>query len=195
MREDRRYCRAVRRAVLLALVVGVTACGGEIAALELPEPLPASALPELSHRDRDLPRDDLAEDSFAPDELHQLLASADYLGGREREFTGHTDTFDRVVARTLRFDSTAGAEQYVAWVASHTRELAGPTRAPEVLPVGEGGLLFELEPCPTCKKQLPTMLAAWRRDGAVGYLLAAGREVDRESLTRLARLVDRSVDG
>jgi hypothetical protein len=185
----------VRLVVLLVLAVGAAGCGGEAAAPELPEPLAASALPELSFRERDLPRDVLAEDSFTPEELEALLGDVGYAGGREREFTGHTDTLDRVVARALRFDSSAGAARYVDWVATHTDELAGPTRPPEPLAVGTVGLLFELEPCPTCKKQLPTMLAVWRRGGAVGYLLTAGRGAGGERVTALVRDVDAALGG
>ena len=61
---------------------------------------------------------------------------------------------------------------------------------PATLAVGEDGLLFTLEPCPTCKKQLPTQLAVWRRGNAVGNVLVAGRGAGRERVIALVRDVD-----
>ena len=85
------------------------------------------------------------------------------------------------------FEDVAGADAYVDWIANHTGDLAGPSRA--LTPIGLGAersVLFELEPCPTCKKQLPTWFGAWRRGSTVSYLLAAGRNVDRRTVGNLA---------
>jgi hypothetical protein len=159
----------------------------------LPAPLERSALPELTSRDRELPRAVLAADAFAPDELDELLDHAGYVGGREREFTGHTKTFDHVVARTTSFRTPDGAVEYLRWVEAHTMDLAGRTRPLARLPVGSDAILVELEPCPTCKKQLPTLVAAWRRRAAVGYLLAAGRDVDRSTVRPLVSAIDNAL--
>jgi hypothetical protein len=150
-------------------------------------------LPELEARDRDLPPEALAADAFDTDALARLLAEARYESGRERELSGHTDTFDHVIARTLRFEDGDGARVYLEWIDAHTIDLVGRTRARDPLPVGEDARLFELEPCSTCKKQLPTYVAVWRRGGAVGYLLASGRDADRESVLPLVSDVDRSL--
>ncbi len=181
------------RALPLAILVAVLAGCGADRSEPLPAPLAAAALPGLTSRDRELPADVLAADAFAPDELRTLLDDGGYTGGREREFSGHTDTFDHVVARTLRFDDPAGASAYLAWVAAHTLDLVGRTRTRPPLPVGRQSLLFELEPCSTCKKQLPTLVAVWRRGGAVGYLLASGRKIDRGTVGPLAAKVDASL--
>jgi hypothetical protein len=98
-----------------------------------------------------------------------------------------------VVVRVLAFAGAAGAASYVDWVAAHTLDLAGPTRPLAPLRTGEDARLHELEPCATCKKQLPTLLAVWRRGAAVGYVLAAGRDVDRVTLQPLVRAVDASL--
>jgi hypothetical protein len=177
------------RALLLATVVAALAgCGGEAGGV--PAPLPSSALPELEARERELPRDELAADAYEPAELARLLDEAGYEGGRERELTGHTDTFDHVVARVLAFDTPAGATAYVTWVSGHVRELAGPAREIDALPLGDESRRFELEPCPTCKKQLPTQVAVWRRGSSVRYLLAAGRGLSRATVLPLAGLID-----
>jgi hypothetical protein len=165
----------------------VAGCGGA-AFQPPPPPLDAADLPRLSSRDRELPREVLAQDALVPGELAALLDDAGYAGGFEREFSGHTETFDHVIARTLLFADGDGASAYLDWVARHTGDLAGPSQPrPPVLLDGDRAIVFELDPCPTCKKQLPTWFGAWKRGAVVSYLLAAGRDVDRDTFTRLAR--------
>ena len=176
-----------RLAVVGSLVAIAAGCGVSEPAPDLPPPLPSAALPALASRDRALPAGELALDALKPSDLSALLDQAGYRGGTEREFSGHTDTFDHVVSRTLVFEDVAGADAYVDWIANHTGDLAGPSRA--LTPIGLGAersVLFELEPCPTCKKQLPTWFGAWRRGSTVSYLLAAGRNVDRRTVGNLA---------
>ena len=176
---------------LLAVVVAtlaLAACGGSGG--DPQPPIDASAVPGLEWRDRTLPADVLGADAFEPSQLRSVLADGGYAGGSERELTGHTTTFDHVIARTLRFDDTAGADAYLDWVRGHTLDLVGRTRPLDPYPVGDRLLLFELLPCSTCKKQLPTLVAVWRRGGAVGYVLAAGRDADRASVRRLVDAVD-----
>jgi hypothetical protein len=180
----------VRIVVLVGVIAVLAGCGGS--GPDLPAPIETSALPGLESRDRDLPADVLAADAYEPAELAGLLEEGGYAGGRERELTGHTVTFDHVIARTLRFEPE-GADAYLDWLTAHTLDLVGRTRRIEPLPVGDRSLLFELEPCSMCKKQLPTLVAAWRRGGAVGYVLASGRDVDRDSIKRLVSDVDASL--
>jgi hypothetical protein len=176
--------------VALAVVV-LAGCGGSGA--DLPAPIETTAVPGLESRDRDLPADVLAEDAFEPARLAPLLDDGGYAGGRERELTGHTATFDHVLARTLRFDGPAGADAYLDWVDAHTLDLVGRTRHLAPYRVAERAVLYELLPCSTCKKQLPTLVAVWRRGGSVGYVLASGRDADRASVKRLVDAVDASV--
>lgn len=185
-RQLRRSVAAAFIAVMGAAALGI-GCGGSEPAPDLPPPLASAVLPELASRDRVLPARDLAEDALEPADLAVLLDEAGYRGGTEREFSGHTDTFDHVVTRTLVFEDVAGADAYVDWIAGHTGDLAGPSRS--LAPIGLGAersALFELEPCATCKKQLPTWFGAWRRGSTVSYLLVAGRDVDRRSFGTLA---------
>jgi hypothetical protein len=183
----------VRALLLLGLIAVLAGCGADEAATPLPPPLGSNVLPALTSRDRELPADVLAEDAFEQDELRGLLDEGGYAGGRERELSGHTDTFDHVIARTLRFDRPDGAAAYIGWVAAHTLDLVGRTRPLPPLPLGDESRLFELEPCSTCKKQLPTLVAVWRRGGAVGYVLASGRKADRSTVGPLAAQVDQSL--
>jgi hypothetical protein len=185
----------------LAVVLGallLAGCGSEAPApetLSLAPPLATSVVPELSARDRELALEALAADAFEPEALAELLDDAALAGGRERELSGHGETFDHVIARSLVFADAAGADEYLGWVRGHTLDLVGRTREREAPALGEASLLFELEPCPTCKKQLPTLVAVWRSGGNVGYVLASGRGVNRESFGRLALAVDASVVG
>jgi len=183
----------------LAVVLGallVAGCGSQAAADETPAlapPLETSVVPELAARDRELPLEALAADAFEPEVLAALLDDAGYAGGRERELSGHGKTFDHVIARSLVFADAAGADAYLGWVRGHTLDLVGRTREREAPPLGEVAFLFELKPCPSCRKQLPTFVAVWRRGGNVAYVLASGRGVNRESFRRLALAVDASV--
>jgi len=185
----------VRRRLVVATIASAAAaiaagCGASEPAPDLPPPLASGVLPELASRDRTLPVRELAQDALAPSDLVALLHEAGYRGGVEREFSGHTDTFDHVVARTLMFEDVAGADAYVDWMVGHTGDFAGPSRTLSPLGLGaQRSLLFELEPCPTCKKQLPTWFAVWRRGSTVSYLLAAGRNVDRHTFGNLAKKV------
>ncbi len=179
--------------VLLALSPLVAGCGsGEEE--RAPPALPAKVLPDLSSERRSLDRAALAAAAFAHDALSELLHDAGYVEGVEREFFGRGEIFDRVVARGLRFESTEGAERYVGWVRSHPRDFLGRAKAEPRLALGSSGVLFALAPCGTCKKELPTYLAAWRRGDVVFSLLASGRGVDRERFAGLARKLDARMD-
>lgn len=181
--------RILLPAVLLLLAAA--ACGAEETATPAaPATLPAAALPELDSRARTLDAAALASDAFEPDALAALLAEGGYVTGREREFSGKTTTFDHVVARTLVFEGQNGADAYLGWVRGHGDEVLGRAAPAKVVPPGEGGVAFTLERCGTCKKELPTFLAAWRRDATVMTLLAAGDGAGAASFSALARRLD-----
>lgn len=173
------------------LLFGATACGAEEATRPAnPATLPAAALPELDSRARTLDAAALADDAFEPDALAALLSEGGYVTGREREFSGKATVFDHVVARTLVFESRNGADAYLGWVRGHGDEVLGRAAPAKVVPPGEGGVAFTLERCGTCKKELPTFLAAWRRDTTVMTLLAAGDGADAASFSALAHELD-----
>jgi hypothetical protein len=178
-------------ALLVTLLALAAGCGGDEGDVAAPPPtLSANAVPELASEKRELDRAALAEDAFTPAELAELLADAGYVDGVEREFVGRSAVFDRVVARSLRFESPEGAGAYLAWVRSHGDELVGETVSRRPLGVGSDGVLLALVPCGTCKKELPTLLAAWRREDVALSLFASGRGVDRERVAVLARELD-----
>lgn len=132
----------------------------------------------------------LAGDAYEPGALEALLTEAGFARGSEREFSGKSTTFDHVVARALLFGSAAGAEAYLGWLGKHADEILGTAKPERPLALGESGVLFSLVRCGTCKKELPTFLAAWRRDGTVRSLLAAGTGVNPTRFEALARALD-----
>jgi hypothetical protein len=187
----------VKLLVLLAFLALVAACGGGENAAEAPPPptLTAATLPELTSRERELPVEALAEDALEPDELASLLEDAGYVAGREREFTGKSKTFDRVVARSLRFESPDGAGSYLEWLDGHAGDLVGEVEFQPAPEVGQDARAFSLVRCGSCKKELVTFLAAWRSGGTVATLLAAGSGNNRERFDALARELDERIVG
>jgi len=182
--------RLLLPAVLLLLALAA-ACGTEEAAPPAPpETLPASALPELDSRARVLDTVALAADSYEPADLEALLSAVGYLTGREREFSGKTETFDHVVARTLVFESSHGADAYLGWLRGHGNDVLGRAVPAPIAPPADGGIVYTLEPCGTCKKELPTFLAGWQRGRTVLTLLAAGSGASPERFSALARELD-----
>jgi hypothetical protein len=178
----------VRRLVAIALVAVATAgCGSKEggAPATPPATLPASALPQLDARARILDADALAADAFEPGELASLLEDAGYLMGREREFSGKSPTFDHVVARTLLFEDPDGAGVYLAWMRAHADEVLGKAVPAKTVVPGSAGAAYKLVRCGTCKKELPTYLAGWRRGRTVFWLLAAGSGADSRFPTLL----------
>lgn len=162
----------------VALGLLLAGCGSEEASPPAPGTLPASALPALDTRERLLDEQALADEAFEPGELTSLLEDAGYLTGREREFSGKSTTFDHVVARTLLFEDEDGANAYLAWMRAHADEVLGDAVPAKIVPPGFSGAAYELVRCGTCKKELPTYLAGWRRGSTVLWLLAAGSGAD-----------------
>jgi hypothetical protein len=179
----------VRRVLpLLSILLAVAACGtDEQQASTAPQTLPAAALPELDSRARSLDEQALAADALTPRALADLLTDAGYVTGTEREFSGKTRTFDRVVARTLVFESEEGAERYLDWLRSHGRDLLGRAVAAQLELPEQSGVALTLVRCGSCKKELPTFLGGWRRGTTVLSLLAAGSGANAERFSELAR--------
>ena len=178
--------------LLLAVAAGCGA-GDENAATPRPATLPASALPDLEQRARALPLGALAADSLKPEPLRQLLEESGYVTGSEREFSGKTRTFDHVIARTLAFEKPEGAEAYLGWLGTHGDDFLGRAQPEKLALPGTSGVAFTLAACGTCKKELPTFLAGWRRGATVLSLLASGSGANPERFGALARNLDGTV--
>jgi hypothetical protein len=178
--------------IVLALASG---CGAEESAPTTPGPptLPSSALPDLEQRARALDLEALAADSLEPEPLRQLLEESEYVTGSEREFSGKTPTFDHVVARTLVFEDLTGADAYLGWLGTHGHDFLGRADPAKLSLPGNSGVGFTLAACGTCKKELPTFLAGWRRGATVLSLLASGSGANPERFGALARDLDGTV--
>jgi hypothetical protein len=183
----------VTRALALIGVGLVLAGCGAGADDSAPPTLPAAALPDLAASAHPLDAEALAGDAFDQDELKSLLEEAGFLAGSEREFSGKTTTFDHVVARSLRFGDAEGADAYLGWLAGHGEDLLGRAAPAKIAPPGESGVALALIRCSTCKKELPTFLAGWRRGEVVYSLLAAGPGANAATFSALARKFDSAV--
>lgn len=180
------------RLLALAVVLVATACGSGDTDPAPPPTLGAAALPELDSHARTLDAAAVAFDALKPASLEELLATSGYRTGREREFSGKTKTFDHVVARTLVFESEEGALAYLGWLRGHGDDVLGRAEPAAVAPPGDAGVAFMLEHCGTCKKELPTFLAGWRRGETVLTLLAAGSGANPARFSALAREHDQA---
>jgi hypothetical protein len=180
-----------RPLAVLSLLLVVSGCGTETAPTSAPpQTLTASALPKLDSRVRSLDRRTLAADALQPSALADLLAEAGYVAGREREFSGRSRTFNRVVARTLLFEREEGGERYLDWLKGHGRDLLGRAVPVRLTTPGRSGVALTLVPCGACKNELPTFLAGWRRGATVLSVLAAGPGVNPERFSALVREQD-----
>jgi hypothetical protein len=176
--------------VVVTLALVLAGCGAEEKAAAPPQTLSAEALPELASSARTLDALALAADALDPEALAGVLDDAGFETGHEREFSGKTTTFDHVVARTLVFESAAGADAYLEWLRGHGNDILGRAVPAEVAAPGDSGVVFTLARCGSCKKELPTFLAGWRRDEVVLSLLAAGSGANPERFGALARDLD-----
>lgn len=180
-------------AVACLAALALAGCGGADEEGAPPPTLAPAALPELDSRSRMLDASGLAADAFQPAELAAILEDAGFVAGREREFSGKSRTWDHVVARTLRFASEEGAQAYVDWLERHVEDVLGKAVPVEWSAPGEAGVAFVLVPCASCKKELPTFLAGWRRDTVVATLLAAGGGANPDRFSALASELDARV--
>jgi hypothetical protein len=179
----------------LATLVVLTACGGAPApAASRPTPppvVPADLVRGLASDATVLDPEGVAADATDPGALAELLRRSGFVVASQREFHGMTPSFNRVVARTAVFRDERGADAYLSWIEAHPDALLGPSERLRPLPFGETSVLFALEPCGTCHAELPTYLAAWRREATVRLLLASGRQASRRTLMPIASALDR----
>jgi hypothetical protein len=144
------------------------------------------SLSGLSRSNRVLDVDALSEDALEPAALAGVLEEADFEGGREIEYTGHTKLYSHVVTRTLLFAKPDGASAYLEWLDENAADILGQVKSRQLLAVGSDGVLLLEQGC-NCHSDLPTYLAAWRDGAVVRTLLADGAGANERRVTALAR--------
>lgn len=160
--------RVVPTLVVVLLLAG---CGSRSAA-PLPV-LPASALPQLDSSTDEVGLDDLMEEFGATGDNFEARISG-FVRGRERVFQGESSRFDRVVSRTLEFETAADAHGYIAFFRSHLADVFGTgTNASPLENEGRKGYLVDAASC-ACHRAEPTLAAVVARGGRVTYLEVNG---------------------
>jgi hypothetical protein len=190
------------RAGFIVLVVSVsTGCAARSSspattlggARHAPPVAPAGAIPWMRSTENTVDVESVASDALHPDELATLLQEATFHAGVERIFTARRGPFSRVEARSLAFDSSAGASTYLRWLQSHASELIGDAEPVESERLPEGVVFVRHLATGCCHEEVPVYLAAWQRGPLVLSVKASGRGADVSPVAAIVRAVDREV--
>ncbi|HEY7196704.1 MAG TPA: hypothetical protein VH306_05935 [Gaiellaceae bacterium] len=172
--------------LLLAAVVVVPGCGsgggGETGALPV---LSGSTLPTLAADTHPVDAAGLSSDADPKADLEGRLGDWGFSHGTERVFQGESERLDRVVSRTLEFDSAEGASSYVDYLGGHPDLFYGVgSTAKRFALGGRAGYLVDAASC-ACHRAAPTLVAVLARGNRVTYLEANGGAVTDASVRRL----------
>lgn len=173
-------------ATLFALLAAACGGGGGSEAASTPADLPVlHTVPGLASRDRALDVDALSHDAPVAS-LAADLERWGFLGGREREFKGASQTFTDVISRTLVFSGAAGARAYVAFVADHAASYYGPgTVVHPVTSAGRRGFFVRGASC-GCHRESPILVTVVSHSSRVSWLLVNGPGATRARAQALA---------
>lgn len=168
----------MRRAVLALVVLAACGCGSN--SQQQAEPvLPTQALPGMEATTEPLTADDLAGD-FGTD-----ISVEGFVSGTERVFQGKSLDLNRVVSRTVEFESPEAAEGYVALLRAHVDDLYGVgTTAKPFAQGGRSGYLIDPAAC-ACHRASPTLTAALADGARVTYLEVNGGGADPAAVEKL----------
>lgn len=168
----------MRRALLLIVLLLLAGCGSSAAPQAEPV-LPTDALPGLDATTEPVTADDLAAD-FGTD-----VQVDGFVSGTERVFQGESHGLDRVVSRTLEFESVAAAKAYVDLARTHVDDLYGAGTTAEPLEAGgRQGYLVDPAAC-ACHRASPTLTAVLAGGPRVTYLEVNGGGVDPAAVEAL----------
>lgn len=152
--------------VLLGLLV-FGGCGSS-APPEAQPVLSTDALPGLEETTEPVTAEDLAADFGTGVSVDGLVS------GTERVFQGESHDLDRVVSRTLEFESPEAAAGYVDLLRMHVDDLYGAgTTAEPFEEGGRTGYLIDPAAC-ACHRASPTLTAALADGPRVTYLEVNG---------------------
>lgn len=168
----------MRLALVAILFLAFAGCGQEQGEKAQPV-LATAALPGLEAATSSLTAEDLAAD-FGTD-----VTVAGFASGTERVFQGASRGLDRVVSRTLEFESAEEAAAYVELVRAGVDDLYGQGTTAEPLDEGgRSGYLIDPAAC-ACHRAAPTLTAVLARGARVTYLEINGDGADRGALEEL----------
>jgi hypothetical protein len=186
-------------AALVLLVAAACASPGATRA-PAPEPAPGSeveleaipkgALPGAPGRAVELDLTVLASDAIDTASLATLLSDAGFVAGSERTFSETAAGRRRATARVLAFETEAGAERYVDWLAGHVEELIGDAQVVRDADIPTGAIVFVHEPNGCCHLETRLFLGAWRRGATVITLKLAGQGVRLSTMVAFASRLD-----
>jgi plasmid stabilization system protein ParE len=168
----------MRWALLGVILIAGFGCGSS-EPREAEPVLPASALPGLEATTGPIDAETLAADFGSKVAVEGLVA------GTERVFQGQSQDLDRVVSRTLEFESPEAAKAYVDLVRTHVDDLYGEGTTAEPLEQGgRSGYLIDPAAC-ACHRASPTLTAALARGSRVTYLEVNGGGAKPAAVERL----------
>src|SRR5262245_26116212 len=174
----------MRRALLTLVLLALAGCGSSSPS-ETPSALPvllASALPKLQASTESIGADGLAADFGSAVAVKGLEA------GTERVFQGESESVDRVVSRTLEFETAAAAKAYVDLLRTHVDDVYGTGTTAEPLESdGRTGYLIDPAAC-ACHRAVPTLTAVLSRGQRVTYLAVNGGGVGPAAVQELLAL-------
>lgn len=166
--------------VLLGLLV-FGGCGSS-APPEAQPVLSTDALPGLEETTEPVTAEDLAADFGTGVSVDGLVS------GTERVFQGESHDLDRVVSRTLEFESPEAAAAYIELVRAHVDDIYGVgTTAKPVEEGGRAGYLVDPAAC-ACHRASPTLTGVVSDGSRVTYLEINGDGATPETLGQLLRV-------
>src|SRR4051794_22701108 len=169
-----------RALILLALLV-LGGCGSSAPPKAEPV-LSTDALPGLEETTEPVTADDLAAD------FGTGVSVDGFVSGTERVFQGESHDLDRVVSRTLEFESPGAAAAYVELVGTHVDDLYGVgTTAKPFEEGGRAGYLIDPAAC-ACHRASPTVTGVVSEGSRVTYLEINGDGATPAAVGQLMRV-------
>jgi hypothetical protein len=171
----------MRRGLVLLVLLAVGGCGSSPPPAAEPV-LSTDALPGLEATTEPVTAEDLAAD------FGESISVEGFVSGTERVFQGEFHDLDRVVSRTLEFESPEAAGAYVELLRAHVDDLYGVgTTSKPFEEAGRAGYLIDPAAC-ACHRASPTLTAAVSEGSRVTYLEINGDGATPESLGQLLRV-------
>src|SRR3954447_2580586 len=171
----------MRRALILLALLVLGGCGSSAPPKAEPV-LSTDALPGLEETTEPVTAEDLAADFGTGVSVDGLVS------GTERVFQGESHDLDRVVSRTLEFESSEAAAAYVELVRAHVDDIYGVgTTAKPVEDGGRAGYVIDPAAC-ACHRASPTLTGVVSEGSRVTYLEINGDGATPNTLVQLLRV-------